>query len=1026
MNKQKVVTRIVSFILVSILALTTLPVNIARAESKSVSNLIELEEAVSDATDGDIITLSDGFEYGDATLSMPAVKVTIDGGSKNWDKGNIIVNGEGSGSLTIKNLKMDGTNTEHTLLTNKASKGKFIVENAELYNSTKGALDISTDGDAKTELNKVWIYDNKAINTAPAIWLGSNSDVNITNSTIENNIGSGGGYETGAISSKNYTGELNINNSVFRNNKNKSANTGVFGGGGGAMAMHYFKGMINIKDSIFDGNQTNGESEEVKSTYDGGAIYIFDGRDGAVFNVESTTFMNNISHDDGGAMMIQGTGNPGLTTNITSSTFYNNKAYGLDGANYSGGAIQFFKNGGSSKMTNTILSSTFVGNQGGNEKTKTEQKGGAIGLSGAGLFATAAVTRNDSLFIGNKVYGDNGQINEASNYKDLSNFSNIQAGTTNVINVDKGVAPTYTLEDVMGKNNIMLTDNQSDIKAGVNDEIVKTIPIKPEEIADNTYNGAKETPKTDQRNFTRYKDQGAVEMSWIKYDANEGIFDLPELESYDGTIYYEKDTEDSEENNSISIKDKVTKYYTVGHIDGKSNVVAGKEILKAPKEGFKFAGWSTEKDATEPDDIYIAGKDINYENDNITLYAVWKENMHEVIFNPDGGKFKEDDSTEVKSELIKNEELVIEKEVTKEGYKFLGWYLGDDKYDFSTPVTEDITLIAKWEKNSGGGGGGGSTTEYYEVTYDANTEDTTGTVPVDSKEYVKDEEVTILSNGDLAREGYTFEGWNTKADGTGKSYKAKDIFNITEDTTLYAVWKAIDENGNEILDKVNHFAYIIGYPDGTVQPDGNITRAEVSAIYFRLMTDETREELWKTSNNYTDVVKEAWYNNEVSTLSNAGVIKGYPEGDFKPDGDITRAEFASMTARFLSDKVKASEGRLNDIEGHWAKDDINKLVAEGIIEGYEDGSFKPEQSITRAEASKIVNGILERTPHKDGLLEDMKVWSDNNEEAWYYVDIQEATNTHDYKRETNKDPENWTKTLEGRDWIKYEKELEEK
>ena len=312
-------------------------------------------------------------------------------------------------------------------------------------------------------------------------------------------------------------------------------------------------------------------------------------------------------------------------------------------------------------------------------------------------------------------------------------------------------------------------------------------------------------------------------------------------------------------------------------------------------------------------------------------------------------------------------------------------------------------------------------TYYYDVTYDANTKDFKGKVPEDSNKYKKDDKVTVLSNGDLAREGYIFKGWNTKADGTGESYSAKDTFNITEDTTLYAQWKKED-----ILDKQNHNAYIIGYPDGTVQPDGNITRAEASAIYFRLLTDEAREELWRTKNNYTDVTKEAWYNNEVSTLSNAGVIKGYPEGDFKPDGAITRAEFASMTSRFLSDSVKATNGKLNDIADHWAEKDINKLVAAGIIEGYEDGSFKPDKSITRAEAAKIVNGILERTPHKDGLLKDMKVWKDNNEKAWYYIDIQEATNTHEYERKTNKDPEKWTKILEGRDWNKYEKELEEK
>ena len=128
---------------------------------------------------------------------------------------------------------------------------------------------------------------------------------------------------------------LTITNTIFRNNINKAANTGVLGGGGGAMSMHYFKGTINIDKCLFEGNVANGGVGDVKSTYDGGAIYIFDGRDGAVFNVENSTFTGNIAFDDGGAMMIQGTGNPSITTSIMNCTFYKNQAYGLDGANYS-------------------------------------------------------------------------------------------------------------------------------------------------------------------------------------------------------------------------------------------------------------------------------------------------------------------------------------------------------------------------------------------------------------------------------------------------------------------------------------------------------------------------------------------------------------------------------------------------------------------------------------------------------------------------------------------------------------------
>lgn len=378
-----------------------------------------------------------------------------------------------------------------------------------------------------------------------------------------------------------------------------------------------YDGQITINDSLFHRNQTNGQNGDVKNTYDGGAIYIFDGRDGAVFNVNNTTFDSNIAYDDGGAMMIQGTGNPGLTTNITNCTFYNNKAYGLDGEGYSGGAIQFFKNGGSAKMTNTLLSCTFVQNQGGNEGSTIEQKGGAIGLSGAGLFATAAVTRNDCLFIGNTVYDANRQKNDASNYKDISNYtttqpgSNTQGGSNNVLNVDKGAAPQYTMDDVLGVNNVMLTHNQSSVRAGVDNETVRTIPIKPDGIADNSYAGTTVVPGLDQRNFTRFKDQGAVEHAWVKYDANGGVFSLGTLDQYDGSYYWES----NEEGN-------VTEYYAIHHIDGSFPILDGANDLKAENGNLLLFGWSKDKDARTPDPDYAVGNDFTYTEENTTLYAV--------------------------------------------------------------------------------------------------------------------------------------------------------------------------------------------------------------------------------------------------------------------------------------------------------------------------------------------------------------------------------------------------------------------
>ena len=223
------------------------------------------------------------------------------------------------------------------------------------------------------------------------------------------------------------------------------------------------------------------------------------------------------------------------------------------------------------------------------------------------------------------------------------------------------------------------------------------------------------------------------------------------------------------------------------------------------------------------------------------------------------------------------------------------------------------------------------------------------------------------------------------------------------------------------LNSVDHFAYIIGYTDGTVRPEANITRAEVATIFFRLMTDDFRTENWATENTFSDVNAGDWFNNGVSTSAKAQIIKGYEDGTFRPNRKITRAEFAAIAARFLSDEVTVSNS-FSDISGHWAEDAINRAVKAGWIQGYSDGTFRPDQYITRAEAVTMINRMLDRTPDKDHLLPNMVRWTDNTEDKWYYAAMQEATNSHDYEREEMILIEDWTELLENRDWEKLEKD----
>ena len=281
------------------------------------------------------------------------------------------------------------------------------------------------------------------------------------------------------------------------------------------------------------------------------------------------------------------------------------------------------------------------------------------------------------------------------------------------------------------------------------------------------------------------------------------------------------------------------------------------------------------------------------------------------------------------------------------------------------------------------------------------------------------------------RSGYTFKGWETNVtlDEDGNIPGS-----VCEDVTLKAKWSAIPylppvdgPSDKPELNNTDHVAYIIGYEDGTVRPQRSITRAEVATIFFRLLTDESRNAYWTQTNEYTDVKATAWYNNAVSTLSNADIFGGYPDNTFRPNAPITRAEFATIAARF-SEVVYNGGNSFTDVpENHWAARFIALAEHLGWIGGYPDGSFKPSQAITRAEAMTLINRVLERAVDEEGMLADMVTWSDNRPAAWYYEAVQEATNSHKYVRtdkpvsEQKYTMEKWTKILEAPDWSALEK-----
>ena len=343
------------------------------------------------------------------------------------------------------------------------------------------------------------------------------------------------------------------------------------------------------------------------------------------------------------------------------------------------------------------------------------------------------------------------------------------------------------------------------------------------------------------------------------------------------------------------------------------------------------------------------------------------------------------------------EEVVL----TEHGIQLI---VDQDRYGFSP-------FVLSWAKKDTGGGdhGGGDHggTTYYTLRYESN-----GGTKYDSERYRRNTLVEL--DKQPVREGYTFTGWYADKALT----EPIDDIRMTANKTVYAGW---EKTG--VPDRLNgddHFAYIIGRDDGLVHPEATITRAEVATIFFRLLTDEARAEYLTETSPFHDVASDAWYATAVATMEAMGIVEGRAPAVFDPDAPITRGEFAAIAARFDSAPYDGAD-RFTDIGGHWAAEYINQAAVKGWVEGQPDGSFAPDRSISRAEAMTLVNRVLGRLPETaDDLLDGMITWPDNPPDAWYYLAVQEATNSHDYGRKADTVHETWTGLQPVEDWTRYE------
>ena len=400
---------------------------------------------------------------------------------------------------------------------------------------------------------------------------------------------------------------------------------------------------------------------------------------------------------------------------------------------------------------------------------------------------------------------------------------------------------------------------------------------------------------------------------------------------------------------------------------------------------------------------------------NTDVHVVYKPMAYNITYQLNGGTNSPDNP-----HTYTVEDTFTLKAPTKQGYAFTGWTYGqqnEPNKNVTIPVgtTGRLEFEAHWVETvliTATAGDNGTITPSGAVAVPKGEAQTFKITPNDGY-HIQDVKVDDKSVG--AVKEYTF----TEVD---KPHTIHATFARNSSGGNHKPTVTIPDDVPTGLNGKDHYAYVVGYPDGMVYPQKNITRAEVATIFFRLLEDETREANMTKSNSYNDMKDGAWYTCAVSTLSKMGIIKGYEDGSFKPDASISRAEFAAIAARFDPDGDK-TPATFSDVSSHWAKDEISIAANHGWIKGYEDGSFKPDQKITRAETMTLVNRVLKRLPEtKDDLHKDMKTWPDNqNESAWFYLAVQEATNSHYQNLKKDGTHEKWESMRETRDWAALEK-----
>ncbi len=458
--------------------------------------------------------------------------------------------------------------------------------------------------------------------------------------------------------------------------------------------------------------------------------------------------------------------------------------------------------------------------------------------------------------------------------------------------------------------------------------------------------------------------------------------------------------------------------------------------VEPKRDGYTFIGWKPSAESSKVfkvgEQIVVSNKDFDFSQKNLIMQAAWEPNEEVWNYNVKYYKYGETEPYSVSENTVlkRSNKVTSISDRTPEYYKLKGYQFNDGEMSktLSANITKDGQVIkVYYEKNDlivkhvygdvviydkeqskadasdkltikSVNNGRYNRVNTLSINGVAQTPQTTITL-----DFTKDNKYEVVfaygskSGGSTTNpDDNTNTGGNPSPGGKDNGYFGEPVEILDEEVPLAAGLESID-----------HFAYVFGYEDNTARPKNKISREEVSTIFYRLMTDDLRESMTTLTQGFPDVKNTRWSNKPIATLANGKIIGGYPDGSFKPGSSITRAEFAAIVSRFDNLNYQGAD-KFSDIKGHWAAATINAAAERGWIGGYPDGTFRPNAYITRAEAMALINKVLNRHVSEKGLLPDARYWKDNSKNAWYYEDVMEATNSHDYTRDESTGIETWT------------------